>query len=152
MRISSGQNTYKGVMVEDLEAIARMALVEKYDHILLRTIARSISKHMASKAIEKAIVDSGDDKDENEDVRRRVGPMFGWLFNIFGSATEAADTRNWLSLPRQIHAVRLPVTSKSATLKIEVLDLSGRILKVKEISTDQFPIDGRAFVNLRIFL
>ena len=152
VRISSSQKSYKGVIVEDLEAIARKALVEKYDQILLRTIARSISKHMASKAIEKVIVDSGDDKDKDEDVRRRVGAMFGRLFNIFGSATEAADTRNWLSLPRQIHAVRLPVTSKSATLKIEVLDLSGRILKVKEISTDQFPIDGRAFVNLRIFL
>ena len=152
MRVSNNQQSYNGVIVEDLEAIARKALVEKYDHILLKTIARNISKYMASKAIENAIADSGDDKDKNEDVRRGVGALFGWLFNIFGSTTESADTRNWLSLPRQIHVVRLPGVSQSSELKVELLDLSGRILKVKEFSTGQLPKDGRSFINLRVFL
>ncbi len=152
VRVSNNQQSYNGVIVEDLEAIARKALVEKYDHILLKTIARNISKYMASKAIENAIADSGDDKDKNEDVRRGVGALFGWLFNIFGSTTESADTRNWLSLPRQIHVVRLPGVSQSSELKVELLDLSGRILKVKEFSTGQLPKDGRSFINLRVFL
>ena len=152
VRVSNREESFNGVIVEDLEAIARKALVEKYDHILLRTIARNISKYMASKAIEKAITNSGDDEDKNEDVRRGMGTLFGWLFNIFGSNIEAADTRNWLSLPRQIYVVRLPGESKSSAIKIELLDLSGRVVKVKEVSPDKRFTDGRAFVNLRIFL
>ena len=96
--------------------------------------------------------DSGDDEDKNEDVRRGMGTLFGWLFNIFGSTTEAADTRNWLSLPRQIYVVRLPGESKSSAMKIELLDSSGRVVKVKKVSLDKRSTDGRAFVNLRIFL
>jgi len=81
-----------------------------------------------------------------------MGRLFGWLFNIFGSNIEAADTRNWLSLPRQIYVVRLPGESKSSAIKIELLDSSGRVVKVKEVSPDKRFTDGRAFVNLRIFL
>ncbi|MEE3235620.1 MAG: hypothetical protein VX294_15770 [Candidatus Latescibacterota bacterium] len=152
VRVRNGKQSYHGVIVEDLEAIAKKALIEKYDHILLRTIARNISKYMASKAIERAIVESGDHESKNDDVRRGVGALSGWVFNIFGSSTEAADTRNWLSLPGQIHVARLPVHTKSSTLKVELLDSNGHVVKVKEVSPDQLSTGSKAFVNLRIFL
>jgi len=81
VRLSSGGQTASASLAEDLNAIAFKNFSEKESTILLRTAARALAKYTMTEVAE----------DKNE--------VLGWLANLFGTATEAADTRGWLTLP-----------------------------------------------------
>ena len=112
VRLRIGEQSAMATKAEDLDAIAQRTFAQKFDTILLRTIARNLAKYMASKSIEKAF--EADDDDENAWAKDSLGELLGGLFNLFGAATEAADTRSWLSLPRDIRIARLPVAVGTA--------------------------------------
>jgi hypothetical protein len=73
------------------------------------------------------------------------------LVNLFGAATEAADTRNWLSLPRDIRIARLPVAPGMATPTLEFVDDQGQVLATEELPEITVAAGEKVFVNFRTF-
>jgi uncharacterized protein len=76
---------------QDLNAIAFKTL----DDRMVREMANSILRLATKKALEAAV------RSENQDIGAAVG--------ILGALTEKADTRNWQTLPYEIHYARIPV-------------------------------------------
>jgi hypothetical protein len=150
VRLRSETDSQLAVLAEDIDAIARRTFEQKFDHILLRTTARGIAKYLASKGIEKAIAKAGDN-DENTEFKEGLGALVGGLFNLFSAATEAADTRGWLSLPSSIHIARMPINPGATTLTLEFLDAQGRVTKTQALPPIEVAAEGKTFLSTRIF-
>ena len=149
VRLRIGEQSAMATKAEDLDAIAQRTFAQKFDTILLRTIARNLAKYMASKSIEKAF--EADDDDENAWAKDSLGELLGGLFNLFGAATEAADTRSWLSLPRDIRIARLPVAVGTAAPGLEFIDERGRVLAVEILPKVEVAAGEKVFINFRTF-
>jgi hypothetical protein len=96
------------VVVEDLDAQARRAFAEKEATVVLRAIARSLAKYLATQ--------SASNKDEG----------LGTLVNLLGVVTETADTRSWTTLPRAIALARLDPGAYH--VDVDVVDPHGALL------------------------
>ena len=101
-----GGNTL-AVPVDDLGGRARLTFKAAYGKILLKTLARALTKYLA--------------KQKADDV----GWAAGALTNIFGAATETADTRSWLTLPNLITMARLRLPPGTYDLEVELVDPDG---------------------------
>lgn len=75
--------------VENLDVYAHEAFAARSGSILLKTVARGVTKYLGEEA--------ADDH----------GFLAGLLVNIFNVATESADTRSWAMLPHSIRMARL---------------------------------------------
>ena len=73
-------------LCEDVFAIAKEELDHDMPRIVAKTLARALIKYKATDAV-------GD----------KYGKLWGTVANIAAAATEQADLRAWLSLPRAIH-------------------------------------------------
>ena len=149
VRLRIGAQSAMAARAEDLDAIAQRTFAQKFDTILLRTVARNLAKYVASKSIEKAFAADGDE--EKAWAREGLGEVLGGLFNLFGAAPEAADTRGWLSLPRDIRIARLPVAAGTAVPGLEFIDERGRVLAVETLPEVEVAAGEKVFVNFRTF-
>ncbi|NNF05283.1 MAG: hypothetical protein HKN21_00850, partial [Candidatus Eisenbacteria bacterium] len=104
---------------EQTARLAKDVVGEAYQHfqeasgsVLVRSIARALTKYFAKEA--------ADDK---------IGKGAGFLVNILGAATETADLRSWRSLPGgiQIAALELPPGTYETTLKINGHETVGSV-------------------------
>lgn len=95
--------------VEDVSAIAQLLFDEKAGNRAVRTIVRGLAKYGMTKAAEE----------ENE--------ALGVIANIFGAATERADTRSWSMLPDKMHMARLRLPEGTHRVVVEVLDVDGQV-------------------------
>jgi len=77
-------------MAEDLAAIARAELEADLPVIFARTLARAIVKYKVSDA-----------------AKDKWGELLGKVVNVATAATEQADLRAWLSLPRTIYVATI---------------------------------------------
>ena len=152
VRLRAGNQSATAAVGEDLAAIAQQTFTEKFDSILLRAVARNLVKYLASKGIEKVFEDDEDDgEDENAWVKEGVGQALGGLVNLLGAATEAADTRSWLSLPRTIHIARLSVPPGTAAPTLEFIDARGQVLAVETLPEVAVAAGEKVFLNFRTF-
>ena len=152
VRLRAGNQSATAAVGEDLAAIAQQTFTEKFDSILLRAVARNLVKYLASKGIEKVFEDDEDDEDdENAWVKEGVGQALGGLVNLLGAATEAADTRSWLSLPRTIHIARLSVPPGTAAPTLEFIDARGQVLSVETLPEVAVAAGEKVFLNFRTF-
>ena len=149
VRLRIGDQSAMGTRAEDVDAIARRTFAQKFDTILLRTVARNIAKYTASKSIEKAF--EADGEEEHAWAKESLGEVLGALFNLFGAATEAADTRGWLSLPRDIRIARLPMGAGTVAPGLEFIDERGRVLAVETLPEVEVAVGEKVFVNFRTF-
>jgi len=69
--------------------------------------------------------------------------------NLFGAATEAADTRSWLSLPGQIHMARLNLPPGTVDLMIEFMDGGGRVIESQVMPAVEIEKGKPVFLNYR---
>ncbi len=146
-RLRSGDQSALAVAAEDVGAIAQQTFAEKFDTILLRAVARNLAKYLASKGVEKAFEDDGDDGWAKEGL----GKALGGLVNLFGVATEAADTRGWLALPQTICIARLAVAPGPAAPVLELLDDQGHIVAVETLPEVAVADGEKVFLNFRTF-
>ena len=151
VRLRAGEESAIATEVEDLDAIAQRTFAQKFDTIMLRTVARNLAKYLASKSIEKAFESDDYDKDKNKWAKEGLGEVLGGLVNLFGAATEAADTRSWLSLPRSIRIARLPVTGGMAAPTLEFIDDRGQVVFVEPLPEVQVGAGQKIFLNFRTF-
>ena len=151
VRLRAGNQSATGVMGEDLAAIAQQTFAEKFDSILQRTVARGLVKYLASKGVEKAFTDEEEDEDVDGWIKKGMGKILGGLVNLAGAATEAADTRSWLSLPRTIHIARLSVPPGAAAPTLEFIDAQGQVLAVETLPQVAVAAGEKVFLNFRTF-
>ena len=120
-------------LAEDLSAIAWQTFQDKLPAMLARTVGRGLLKYMASAKAEK----------ENK--------VLGFIVNLFAAATEAADTRSWVSLPHNVQIGRLALPAGTHTLTLESLDSRGRVIETGTISDIDIRPGTRTFVNYRTY-
>jgi hypothetical protein len=133
VRLSSGGQTASASLAEDLNAIAFKNFSKKKSTILLRTAARALAKHTMTAVAE----------DKNE--------VLGWLANLFGTATEAADTRGWLALPGEIWVGRITLPPGTHDLLLEFIDARGRVVEEHPFPTLHLRLGEPAFLSHRCF-
>ena len=152
VRLRAGDQRATAAVGEDIAAIAQQTFTEKFDSILLRAVARNLVKYLASKGIEKAFEDDDDDDDDDNDwAKESVGQALGSLVNLLGAATEAADTRSWLSLPRTIHIARLSVPPSTVAPTLEFIDARSQVLAVEPLPDMAVGAGEKVFLNFRTF-
>ncbi len=130
VRIVSGDLTVTPAIAQNLDGLARLTLDDHSGSIFGRTVARALIKLAATKGAEK--------KSE----------WLGFLVNLFTAATEKADTRSWVTLPREIRIGRLSLPPGQHTITIQILDESGDVLH--ETLREVHVYSGkRTFINHR---
>jgi hypothetical protein len=128
--IVSGERSERTELMEDLQAIAAKHMEDVRGREVARTIARGAAKYLAYKGVkegvEAAVRDESKEKDETAEA---VGKAAGALVNLFGFATEHADTRSWLTLPAEIHVARLPLPEGDHDLVANFYDRAGNLVE-----------------------
>ena len=133
IRASAAGRETTTTLAEDLSAIAWQTFQDKQPAILARTVARALVKYSASVKIEEK------------------NKVLGFLVNLFSAATEAADTRSWVSLPHNVQIGRLTLPAGMHTLTLESLDNLGRVIETGTIADIDIRPGTRTFVNYRTY-
>ena len=84
---------------------------DRMGRILLKTIVRGIGKYALTKAAKDGLGDAG------------------FLANLFTAATEKADTRGWITLPRTIQIGRLLVEPGVHDVEVSCFGPGGQVLE-----------------------
>jgi len=104
-------------IVDPIDARASAALDEAMGGILVRTVARGLTKYLATRAAES-----------------EIGEGAGLIVNLFGAATEQADLRSWVSLPFEIRCASVDVAPGTYAGTLTVSDGAGRKVSEADIS------------------
>ncbi|MBM4130622.1 hypothetical protein FJ250_06285 [bacterium] len=99
-----------GARAANLQRAARVAFDAEKPTIFFRAILRGLTKYLAARGAEKA-----------------AGKGAGILANLLGAVTEQADTRSWLTLPGQVHVLRLHLPPGRHDVRLELLGRDGRV-------------------------
>ena len=107
---------------------------EREPTILLRTIARGVTKYLAFRM-----------------ARKKQGEVAGLLVNIFNIATEGADTRSWLTLPNRIGMVRMSLPPRNYNIHLLFYNKSNQIIDSNVLSNVEIKAGDFTFINHRTF-
>ena len=132
-RLTAVGQTAHAVLLQDLDVIAMKNLQEKEGSILARTAARALAKSIAT------------------EVAEEKSEILGFFVNLFGAATERADTRGWLALPRQIRVARLRVPAGTVDLILEFVNGKGRVVDGFRFTGIEVAEAQRVFLNYRSY-
>ncbi len=133
VRLRGRAQSVDAEVVQDLDAIAFKSFDEKIDTILLRTVARVLAKYLVTELVEE--------KSE----------FWGGLVNLFGVATEAADTRGWSSLPAQIGIARFSLPPGTVDLVVEFLNENGKVVETHPFPGVEIGSSKPVFLSCRSF-
>ena len=132
---------YPLVPVADLENLAIEDLEARLPSIWFRTVTRAVVKQIAAvqarHAAAKAAQDDG------------LGDLAGMLVSFLGAATEKADTRQWFTLPAQIHLTRIFLPAGKHQIKLLLQDQNGNILKEHVFEDVSVERGGRVYLHHR---
>jgi hypothetical protein len=115
---------YKSELAEDINTLAPEILKERIlkevTSALTRQLVKKLTEAGAAAAAKELVKNNSKEKDENKKKRNADAAALtaGLLVNIFNTATEKADTRNWQSLPAQIQYVRIPLQKGANQLNL----------------------------------
>jgi len=113
---------------------ARVTFDAEKPTIFFKTILRGLTKYLATRGAKKA-----------------GGEAAGVLANILGAVTETADTRSWLTLPEQVHMVRLSLPAGEYELRLDMLDDAGHVAASTTIPGVVVRAGDFTFVSRRVF-
>ncbi len=123
-----------GYQVANLNADALITFEAEKPSIYFRTFLRGLTKYLATRG-----------------VKKKTGAFGGLLANVLGAATERADTRGWLTLPRGVFLARMSLPAGVHDLKIELLDESGRGVDTLVVPDVEIRRGEWTFLNRRVF-
>lgn len=123
-----------GARVANLARSARVTFDAEKPTIFFRTILRGLTKYLATRGAEKA-----------------AGKGAGVLANLLGAVTERADTRSWLTLPGQVHVVRLSLPPGAHDVRLELLGADGRVAAERTLGGIVVKPGQWTFESRRIF-
>ncbi len=124
----------KSEVVEDVEAIAFRNFNERMPRILLKTIARGVTKYITFRT-----------------AKKKQGEGAGLLVNVFNIITESADTRSWLSLPNNFQIIRCSMPPGKYNIQLFFYSKDGRQLKSTNIPNVDIKKGDFTFINYRTF-
>ena len=130
VRVLIGNESVTPSPDQNLDIIARATLEDRSGNIFARTVARALVKLAATKEAEK--------KSE----------WLGFLVNMFTAATEKADTRSWVTLPREVRIGRIALPPGEHEIRIQRLDRWG-IVTDETVRTIRIEAGRRTFLNHR---
>jgi hypothetical protein len=133
VRLRRGTEVYPAVLMEDLDAIATKSFSEKESSIVTRAAARALVKYVAR------------EKAENK------SEILGFLVNLLGVSTEAADTRSWLSLPSKIYMARAKHSPGTVDLVVELLNENGKVVESSPLTGIVAEADRPVVISYRSF-
>lgn len=113
-------------LVEDLNTLAPEILKERIlkevSSALTRQITKKLTEAGASAVAREISKGSSKEKDDRKKERNAETAALtaGLLVNLFNTATEKADTRNWQSLPATIQYVRVPLQKGNNQLSLQL--------------------------------
>ncbi|MEW6681499.1 MAG: hypothetical protein AB1451_01040 [Nitrospirota bacterium] len=109
--VAGSQSTFlqRTFLVEDITAIAQKDLADRIGRISAKAIARAAAKYAATRAAEHGV---------NQSKGDGSGAIVGLLGNLYGLASEQADTRSWRTLPGAIRMARILVPPGRYTVEI----------------------------------
>ncbi len=82
---------------------------------------------------------------------KKQSDLAGALANLFGAATESADTRSWLTIPENVHLARLSLPAGTYDLKVDILNRRGQFLHSETIAGVVVEAGGWTFLSRRVF-
>jgi hypothetical protein len=120
--------------VENSTRQARITFDAEKPSIFFKTILRAMTKYLATRGAEEA-----------------GGSWAALAVNIFGSVTESADTRSWLTLPEHINLARMSLPPGIYDLQVESLGYGGEVLSTQVIPEVEVRAGDWTFLSRRIF-
>lgn len=121
-------------LIQDVEAIALKNFAEREPMILLKTIARGITKYLAFRT-----------------ARNKQGEGLGLLVNILNIATESADTRSWLTLPNNFGLIRMSLPPGKYNLQLSFFNSNNQQIDSAIINDVEIKEGGFTFLGYRTF-
>ncbi|WP_455203426.1 COG3014 family protein [Kaarinaea lacus] len=116
------EQTVNAELVQNIDLIAIKTLESQMPAIMLRAAARAVAKYNVTKQVQQ--------QDQ----------ALALLTNIINVLTETADTRSWLTLPKNIYLARAALAPGQYDLKVEFLTAGGVMVGQKnynDISIEQ---------------
>lgn len=112
-KVLANGNTYYAERVQNFTVLApeilRERMVKEISSALVRQVVKKATEYAASEAARAVAKNNSKDDKKKNDNSEAAALAAGLLVNIFNSATEKADTRNWQSLPAFIQYIRIPL-------------------------------------------
>ncbi len=132
-------------LVEDLGRVAKEHFDREKSKIMARAVVRAVSKYVSYRAVKG----SREEDEENDEDAGRLREILATVVNIFGTATERADTRSWLTLPNRIFFSRQYLKPGDYTFRVEIKTGKGRFRTVdKNLTVEEGEVK---FISLRKF-
>lgn len=104
LTVKAADRNARTEVVLDVNKVAQEQLEANLPWITARALARR-----AAKAAIGTVAGNAAENASSSSNAEALGFAVNLLVNLAATATENADTRNWVTLPAQIHALRLPL-------------------------------------------
>lgn len=140
MAVIDGQQ-YPLAKMTDLSFLARQDLDENMPGIWFRTVTRAIVKRIAAVQARHAAQQSRED--------RNVGDFAEMIVSVLGAAFEKADTRQWFTLPAEVHLTRIFVSPGTHEIRLFLKDGNGNIVGEKIFKNVTVGRGERVFLHHR---
>lgn len=137
----SFKNSAKGVLADNIGALAEKSLDDRIARVRVRTIARAAIKF----ALTQKIAQKVDDNNKNGALTWLVKKSL----SIASTATELADKRCWRSLPDQIRLARLAAPAGKHDIQLTFTDNIGRIVARRTVKDVLVEPGKRTYVAVR---
>ena len=128
-------------VVEDVSGSVVRAFDGTRPLVLTRAVARSFTRYVAARELEKKAEEKGGEV---------AAFVAGRLANLAGNALERADLRSWSLLPDRISVARLSLPPGEHTVRVEVRSPDGGV-EVVEVGRVTVPPRGRVFRSVRVW-
>lgn len=129
-RLTVGELSVDASLVNDIDAMARASLEAHKAAMIARLIARAVLK--------KAISDG---------VNKEAGDLAGFMMDMVAMATETADTRSWLTLPKNIYLSRLAIAPGTYPASLALFDAQGLILTTFDLGELEIDKGKKVFIE-----
>lgn len=102
-----------GELVENIDSIAKKTLEAQLPGITARAVARAVAKYQVTRQVQ-----------QQNDAAALIA-------NVFNVLTERADTRSWLTLPKQVFMSRLALEPGIYELELQLMSSAGTVVETR---------------------
>jgi len=133
---------YPLTKVANLATLAQQDLEQKMPGIWFRTVTRAVSKRVLAVQAHHAVRKASKEDDT-------LGSLAELFVSVLGSALEKADTRQWFTLPAEIHMTRIFVEPGTRDVHLLLKDGYGNIVGEKVFENIKIGRGERVFLHFR---
>ena len=113
-----GNISRDAVLVDNVDAMAKVSLEKRRPAMVARLVARAVAKAALSNKAEQ-----------------QGGELAGLLVDVAAMATETADTRSWLTLPKHIYLFRMALPEGEYPALLTLVGTQGQALTEIDLGT-----------------